>query len=96
MRSRKALRLGVVIAASICAGGAYAEDLKLRESFGWMAVGKAFSLEQGHVYWVGEFTGTFFNDEGPGGPVDRAGVKCPAWNDLNFVTKRASPKAYAS
>ena len=48
---------------AIC-GTAHAEDWKVTGSFGWFAVGKAYQIEKGHVYFVGEFSGTFFNDKG--------------------------------
>lgn len=30
--------------------------------FGTYTIGKTFELEKDHVFWVGEFSGTFFND----------------------------------
>jgi hypothetical protein len=56
-----------------------AEDWKVTGEFGWFGVGKAHEMEKGHFYWVGEFSGTFFNDKGKGSPMHRAGVKCPAF-----------------
>ena len=43
---------------------------------------------------MGEFSGTFFNDKGEGSPLHRAGVKCPAWNDLDFNNKKSSAGGY--
>lgn len=77
-----------VISAAIVVGSAQAEEMKLVGSFGWTAIGKVYPMGQGHIYWVGEFTGTFFNEKGAGSPLDRAGVKCPAWQDLNFADKK--------
>ena len=37
---------------------AHAEDWKVVGQFGWYGVGKAYEIERGHVYWVGEFNGT--------------------------------------
>jgi hypothetical protein len=62
---------------------AHAEDWKVVGQFGWFGVGKTYEIERGHVYWVGEFNGTFFNDKGKGSPFDKAAVKCPAYNDID-------------
>ena len=32
--------------------------------------------------WVGEYSGTFFNDKGESSPSHQAGGKCPAFTDL--------------
>lgn len=79
----------IALAACLAAGApkAIAEDLKLVGSFGWVGIGKVYPLEQGHLFWVGEFTGTFFNDKGKGSPFDRAGVKCPGYQDIDFNKK---------
>ena len=71
-----------------------AEDWKPVGEFGWMGVGKAYEIDKGHYYWVGEFTGTFFNDKGKGSLFHHAGVKCPAQNDLNFPTGKGKGGGY--
>jgi hypothetical protein len=65
---------------------AQAQEVKPVGEFGWFGVGKAYELDKGHYYWVGEFSGTFFNDKGDGSPFHLAGVKCPAFNEINFAT----------
>jgi hypothetical protein len=75
------------------AGAAFAQE-KVVGEFGWFGVGKAHEIEKGHYYWVGEFSGTFFNDKGEGSPMHRSGVKCPAWADLDFNTKKSSYGGY--
>jgi hypothetical protein len=62
----------------------YAADGKAVGDFGWFGVGKAYELEKGHYFCVGEFSGTFFSDHGDGGLFHRAGVKCPGWLDQDF------------
>jgi hypothetical protein len=57
-------------------------------TFGWLAVGKAIPMEEGHIYWVGEFSGTFTSDKAKG-PFDGSGWKCPGTNDIN-MTKNTS------
>ena len=85
-----------------------AQDWKVVGVFGWMGVGKAYEIDKGHYFWVGEFTGTFFNDKGEGSLFHNAGVKCPGYNDLNFpagkgkaggfcvITDKQGDKAYLS
>ena len=72
----------------------HAEDWKVVGQFGWFGVGKAYEIERGHVYWVGEFNGTFFNDKGKGSPFDRAAVKCPAYNDVDANQKKNTIAGY--
>jgi hypothetical protein len=74
---------------------ALAQDKAIGE-FGWFGVGKAYEIEKGHYYWVGEFSGTFFNDKGPGSMFHRAGVKCPAYFDADFNNKKTKGAATAS
>ena len=73
---------------------AHAEDWKVTGEFGWLGVGKAQEIEKGHVYWVGEFTGTFFNDKGSGSLFHLAGVKCPASNDVDLNNKKNKGAGY--
>jgi hypothetical protein len=65
----------LVIAASFAVfATAHAEDWKAIGQFGYFGTGKAYEIEKGHTYWVGEFSGTFFNDK-KDGLFDRAGIK---------------------
>jgi hypothetical protein len=69
-------------------GSAFGEDLKPVGEFGWFGVGKAQQLEKGHIYWVGEFSGSFFSDKGEGSPFNGAGVRCPGFNDVDLNNKK--------
>jgi hypothetical protein len=71
-----------------------AEDLKPVGQFGYFAVGKAYEIDKDHLYWVGEFSGIFFSDKGKDGLFDRAGVKCPGFNDLNLGGKKGHAAGY--
>ena len=73
---------------------AHAEDWKVVGTFGWFGVGKAYEIDKGHIYWVGEFSGTFFNDKGKGSLFDKAAVKCPAYNDIDAIKKKNSYAGY--
>lgn len=83
VRIQRLLAAGVAVCAAV--GGAQAADWSnVKGQFGWFGVGKAYELDKGHYYWVGEFSGSFFNDKGPGGPFHLAGVKCPGTLELDM------------
>jgi hypothetical protein len=86
--TRLLLSVAAVSAGLIVSGGAQAEDWKPVGQFGWSSVGKSYEIEKGHSYWVGEYSGTFFNDKGEQNLLDHAGVKCPAWGDFDLNNKK--------
>jgi hypothetical protein len=95
MKSTKLLlSVATLSTGLIFSGGARAEDWKVTGDFGWLAVGKVFQLEKGHIYWVGEFSGTFTNDKGKGSPLDHTGWKCPGSNDLDLNNKKGKAAGY--
>jgi hypothetical protein len=51
-------------------------------------------MEKGHSYFVGDVTGTFFNDKGKGSLFDRAGVKCPVFIDTDTNNKKQKSGGY--
>jgi hypothetical protein len=81
------LSVATLSAGLITSGGTRAEDWKPVGQAGFLGVGKAYEIEKGHAYWVGEYGGTFFNDKGEKSLFDHAGIKCPAWADLDFNKK---------
>jgi len=89
MKSTKLVAYAAAVSAGLLLAGAHAEDVKVTGEFGWFGVGKGYEMEKGHYFWVGEFSGTFFNDKGEGSTFHRAGVKCPGWLDMDFNTKRS-------
>ena len=93
LRTHRAVRQLLGTAAALTLAGfataATAADAKVLGEFGWFGVGKAYEMEKGHYFWVGEFSGTFFNDKGQGSTFHRAGVKCPGWLDMDFNSKRS-------
>src|SRR5438105_440208 len=89
--------LAYVVAACtglILSGGARAEDWKVIGQFGWFGAGKSQEIEKGHSYWVGEFSGTFFNDKGENSLFNRSGVKCPSWFDSDLNNKKSKAGGY--
>jgi hypothetical protein len=78
-----------IIISLVLAGSAHAEDWKVTGSFGWLGVGKVYQIEKGNLYFVGEFSGTFFNDKGKNSLFDQAGVKGPAFNDLDLKQRQS-------
>jgi hypothetical protein len=73
---------------------AHAEDWKVTGEFEHFGVGKAYQIEKDHIYWEGEFSGTFVNDKGKGSLFDHAGVKCPGTNDLDSKNKKQKAVGY--
>jgi len=82
------------LALSVCSGGASAQDWKAVGDFGWLGVGKMQQIEKGHFYWVGEFSGAFFSDKGAGGLFHKAGVKCPAFYDVDMNAGKHTSGGY--
>src|SRR5690242_21657377 len=95
MKPDKLLRTGLGLGiALLLHGTASAQAWNVTGEFGWFGVGKAYQIEKGHFYWVGEFSGTFFNDKGKGSLFHRAGVKCPAFFDADFNAKKHKGGGY--
>jgi hypothetical protein len=66
---KAALQYAFTAGTVLCGlGTASAEDWKVTGAFGWLGLGKTYQIEKGHLYFVGEFSGTFFNDKGDGNP----------------------------
>lgn len=95
MKSRKLLLKAMVLGAALALPAfVQAQDWKVIGEFGWFSVGKGHQIEKGHFYWVGEFSGTFFNDKGPGSLFHRAGVRCPAYFDADLNNKKSKAAGY--
>jgi hypothetical protein len=69
--------------AMVLCSAAQAQDKPVGD-FGWLAVGKANAMEPGHIFWVGEFSGTLSPDQGSSEKFDNTGWKCPGTNDINM------------
>jgi hypothetical protein len=94
MKSTRLLQSVAALSAGLSiSGGTRAEDWKPVGQAGFLGVGKAYEIEKGHIYWVGEFSGTFFNDKEKG-LFDHAGVKCPAWDDIDLNNKKEKGGGY--
>jgi hypothetical protein len=95
MRStRLLLSMAALSAGLIISGGTQAEDWKPAGQFGAFGIGKVYEIEKGHFYWVGEYSGTFFNDKGEKSLFDHAGVKCPSWADNDVNNKKSKAGGY--
>jgi hypothetical protein len=87
--------LGLAIAALLALNlPASAQDFKVTGQCGYFGVGKPTELEKDHVLWVGEFSGTFFNDKGANSLFDHSGVRCPGSYDLNFGKNEGHANGY--
>jgi len=76
-----------LISGFLLSGTSYASDINLTAQYGWMGVGKTYELDKGQYYWVGEFSGTLFNDKGEGNVLNKASVKCPGYYAFDFGRK---------
>lgn len=94
IRATRILTLGLMAGGLALPGPAAADQWKAVGWFGWFGVGKAMEVEKGHYYWTGEFSGSFQNDKGPGGLFHLAGIRCPAWFDLNVNTGKSTAGGY--
>src|SRR5690349_16734797 len=92
--TRLLLSIAALAIGLIPSGETRAEDWKPVGQAGFQGVGKAYEIEKGHLYWVGEYAGTFFNDKGEKSLFDHAGVKCPAWDDSDLNNKKGKGGGY--
>ncbi|PYM05482.1 MAG: hypothetical protein DMD82_11010 [Candidatus Rokuibacteriota bacterium] len=71
----------LVLVACMTAQAQLPKQGEYRGTFGGRGAGTAYELEKGHLFWVGAFSGVFFNDVA-NGFIDRTSVECPAANDI--------------
>jgi hypothetical protein len=69
------LSVAALSAGLLLSGGTRAEDWKPVGTHAWFGVGKTYEINKGHFYWVGEYSGTFWSDQGEKGLFDHA-VEC--------------------
>ena len=93
MRTIKLLPCVVSVTMGLVCGTAKAQDVKPAGIFGWLGVGKAFEIEKGHLYWVGEFSGLFTSDGGAG-VLHLSGWKCPGATDTDNNSKKNKGTGY--
>ena len=73
--------LTLVFAVGVTAEAQLPKQGRFRGNFGVQAVGTANQLDEGHVFFVGAFSGVFFNDVA-NGFIDKSSVVCPGVNDI--------------
>lgn len=78
-----ALASGLAVSAGFAAAAELPKKGTFAAKFGWNSTGKTFEMGKDRLYWVGEFTGTLFNDR-TGGIMDHAAVTCPGTNDIRL------------
>ena len=90
-----ALKVGAVVATALFSLSVGAQQTQLPKQgqfsgkFGWWAVGKVYEMGKDHIYWNGEFNGTFFNDAGSGF-LNGSSIVCPGYNELQGGISLAS------
>lgn len=68
--------------------------VKLKGDFGWFAVtGLMMPINDGHIYWSGEFSGTYFADDTKS-PLHEAAVRCPGYNDVRIAEDKSDLAGY--
>jgi hypothetical protein len=73
--------LTLVFAVGVTAEAQLPKHGSFRGNFGVRAVGTVNEMEKGHVFFVGAFSGVFFNDVA-NGFMDKSSVECPGVNDI--------------
>ncbi len=70
-----------VLVVGVTAEAQLPKQGKYRGMFGVQGSGTAHEIEKGHIFFVGDFSGVFFN-EVAGGFIDKTSVTCPGVNDI--------------
>lgn len=65
---------------------AVAKEVKLSEQgvFGWVAIGNITMIDEGHAYWVGQFSGVYTEPDSSS-PLNHAAWQCPGFNDVGIA-----------
>ena len=66
----------------ISSGLSMDKEGKYSAKFGWSSKGQMYEVGPDHNVFVGEFSGTIFNDKGEGF-LNMASVVCPGYLDIN-------------
>ena len=67
MKSTRLLLSMVALSSGLIVSGRTRAEEGLVGQLGFFGIGKAYEIEKGHFFWVGEFSGTFFSDKGEKG-----------------------------
>ncbi len=104
MRKLIFFSLSLFMLASFSSVFAFEKEGKFTSKFGWYSKGQMVEVGPEHVFFVGEFGGTNFNDKG-NGFMDKSSVVCPGAMDINkgmhdghgycIVTDNDGDKAFA-
>ncbi len=85
MSIKQALMVLTTLAVLCCLGVRAESQLARRGTYSvhywWQASGKWYAIEKDHTFWVGESSGTIFNDSGEGF-LHRASAVCPGVRDV--------------
>lgn len=75
--------LALVLTFALPLEQATGKEFKLSEQeiFGWLAVGNITMIDQGHAFWVGQFSGVY-TDSDISNPLNYSAWKCPGFNDV--------------
>lgn len=70
-----------------------AAEIKSDGVFGWLSVGTTFQIEEGHLFWVGQFSG-IGTDVGEATVFDKIAVQCPGTLDITLADGSAHGAGY--
>ncbi len=73
--------LALVLAVGVSAEAQLPKHGTYRGTLGARATGTTHEIDKGHVFFVGAFSGVFFNDVA-NGFMDKSSVECPGVNDI--------------
>lgn len=83
----------VAFVAGTFAAPAMSADYQGPGYFGWLSVGTTYPLEDGHLLWLGQFSGINGNS-GADAILENASVQCPGYLDIDAKTGTAKGAGY--
>jgi len=85
--------MAVLVAGALVAAPAMSAGFQGPGYFGWLSIGTTYPLEDGHLLWLGQFSGVNGNS-GAGAILENASVQCPGYLDIDAKTGTAKGEGY--
>lgn len=74
---------------------AVAAEATFDSYYGWLSVGTTYNVNEGHAYWLGEFSGTSTSSNAPEA-FRTIAWQCPGWFDVDFPNGRLQAGGYCT
>lgn len=90
------MTMKMICAAVLAVGGAgyaQAEEVAFSSFFGWQSSGPTYAIGEGHVFSLGEFSGTSTSAEAPES-MQTIAWQCPGAFDIDFTTGQATASGF--